>query len=98
MGCFYGLNSSHWVSSIQIQSLLFDIVLAADVTKEGRALFTKFTNCKQVLSGVKELYHHIQASGDTSVVHGYMIHSHTFASTALTCNFWQLQASIVIQL
>ena len=94
----YGFNSGHFVSTMRSRGLPFDIVLAADITKEGRALFSEFTSCNQVLGGVKELYNHIRASGDASVVHGYLIHSHKFVSSSLTRDFWQLQASIVIEL
>jgi hypothetical protein len=41
---------------------------------------------------------HICASGDTSVVHGYMIHSPHFQNSNMTTKFWQVQAAIILDL
>jgi hypothetical protein len=44
------------------------------------------------------MLHHIRASGDTSQVHGYLIHSLRFWDSETTSTFWQLQSAIVAQL
>jgi hypothetical protein len=44
------------------------------------------------------MLHHIRASGDTSQLHRYLIHSLHFLDSKTTSIFWQLQLSIVIQL
>jgi hypothetical protein len=44
------------------------------------------------------MLHHIRASGDTSVVNGYLIHSPHFQTSITTTMFWQLQAAIISQL
>jgi hypothetical protein len=41
---------------------------------------------------------HIHASGDTSQIHGYLIHSLRFKDSDTTSTFWQLQGTIVAQL
>jgi hypothetical protein len=41
---------------------------------------------------------HIRASGDTSVIHGYLIHSPRFQMSKTTTTFWQIQATIISQL
>jgi hypothetical protein len=94
----YGFNSGHFISSVQTRSLPFDIVMAADVTKEGRALFTEFTSCTIVKKGVKELYHHVRVSGDNLPLCGYLIHAQKFVSMDMTADFWQLQLSLIVQL
>jgi hypothetical protein len=44
------------------------------------------------------MLNHIHASGNTSVIHGYLIQSPRFQTSDTTTKFWQLQASIVAQL
>ncbi len=44
------------------------------------------------------MLHHIHASGDTSQVHGYLIHSLQFKDSKAKSRFWQLQSSIITQL
>ena len=41
------------------------------------------------------MLNHIQSSGDTSVIHGYMIHSPCFQTSNTTTKFWQPQAAII---
>jgi hypothetical protein len=94
----YSFNNGHFVSSIQAQALPFRVVLCADAFVEGRALFKEFTNCPLILSGVKELYDHVRRSGDRSKLDGYLLHSHRFAQSSATHNFWQLQASLITEL
>jgi hypothetical protein len=54
--------------------------------------------CPYLFSCVNEMLHHIRASGDTSQVHGYLIHSLRFKDSKITSTFWQLQSSIITQL
>ncbi len=44
------------------------------------------------------MLNYIHASGDTSVVHSYLIHSHWFQNSVTTTKFWQVQAAIISQL
>jgi hypothetical protein len=44
------------------------------------------------------MLHCIRASGDTSVVNGYLIHSLFFQTSETTTSFWQIQANIISQL
>ncbi len=44
------------------------------------------------------MLNHICASGNTSVVHGYMIHSPRFQNSNTTTKFWQVQAAIILDL
>ncbi len=41
---------------------------------------------------------HISASGDTSVIHGYLINSYRFQTNEVTTSFWKLQLSFIAQL
>jgi hypothetical protein len=93
----YGF-SGHFPSTIISRALPFDVVLAADVSKEGRAWFSEFTGCSWVFQNVKELYNHVRASGDSTKLHGYLIHSPLFTPTGVMKDFWQLQLSVVVQL
>ncbi len=73
-------------------------MLAWDQYESGRALFHEFTACPNVFSNGKDLLHHILASGDSSQIHGYLIHSLRFRDSDTTSTFWQLQAAIIAQL
>ena len=96
--CVYSFNSGHFSSSIASIGLPFRIVLAADPYSQGRALFQKFTDCRRILNGARELYDYIRRCGDRSKLDGYMIHSHRLPDSLATRNFWQVQASIVTEL
>ena len=93
----YGF-SGHFPSTIISCALPFDVVLAANVSKEGRALFSVFTGCSQVFQNVKELYNHVRASESFTKLHGYLIHSLLFTPTGVMKDFWQLQLSVIVQL
>jgi hypothetical protein len=94
----YSFNSGHFVSSIRSWNLPFNVTLARDPYSQGRALFKEFTGCNSILSGAAELLNHVRSSGHTSVLHGYPIHSHRFASSDATRKFWEIQSSIMVQL
>ncbi len=44
------------------------------------------------------MLNHICALGDTSVIHGCMIHSPHFQNSNTTTKFWQVQAAIILNL
>jgi hypothetical protein len=44
------------------------------------------------------MLNHIRASGNTSVIHGYLIQSPCFQTSDTTTKFWQIQAIILAQL
>jgi hypothetical protein len=44
------------------------------------------------------MLNHIRTSGNTSVMHGYLIQSPSFQTSSTTSKFWQLQATIIAQL
>jgi hypothetical protein len=94
----YGFNSGHFVSSIEQQNLHFLIILACDPYAHGRALFHKVAKCPTVLPSAGAFLDHIRASGNTSPINGYLIHSHRCQSSKPTTTFWLLQASVVEQL
>ena len=94
----YSFGGGHFASSIQSRGLPFRVVLACDQYESGRALFHEFTACPNVFANGKDLLHHIRASGDSSQIHGYLIHSLRFKDSDTTSTFWQLQAAIIAQL
>ena len=53
----------------------FCIKLACDQYDFGRALFREFTQCTQIFENGKDLLNHICTYGDSSQIHGYLIHS-----------------------
>ncbi len=94
----YSFHGGHFASTIQYWNLPFHVRLACDPYKSGRSLFQEFTSCKQIFSSATNFLNHIRASGDTSVIHGYLIHSNCYQSSKTTSKFWQLQTSIISQL
>jgi hypothetical protein len=95
----YGFNNGNFISSIRSLGLPFAIVLASDNYAHGRSLFTELSACTGPnLGGCHALLDHVKASGITSKLSGYLIHSKRYASTQPTSRCWQLQASIVTQL
>jgi hypothetical protein len=94
----YSFNCGHFINSIQADSLPFRFVLVADAFIEGRSLFKEFSGCTIILDGARELYNHIRTSGDNSVLDSYLIHSHHLPSSESNQAFWQLQASIIVEM
>jgi hypothetical protein len=79
--------------------LQFAIVLASDKYANSHSLFTELSACTgPILGGCRALLDHIKASGITSKLSGYLVHSRRYNSTKPTSRFWQLQAAIVLQL
>jgi hypothetical protein len=51
-----------------------------------------------VFNSGHDLLNHIHAYGNQSIIHGYLINSYCFRTSAVTSLFWKLQLSIVAQL
>ncbi len=62
---------------------------------EGQSLFQEFTSCCHIFSSATDLLNHICASGDASVIHGYLIHSPCFQMSKTTTTLWQI---LILQL
>jgi hypothetical protein len=72
--------------------------MACNPYKLGCSLFQKITSCQQIFGTANIMLNHIRALGDTSVVHGYMIHSPCFQNINMTSKFWQVQAATILDL
>jgi hypothetical protein len=94
----YSFQGGHFASTIQSWNLPFHISLVCDPYKTGCSLFQEFTSCCQIFNSSMDMLNHISASGDTSVIHGYLIQSPHFQTSDTTTKFWQLQAIIIAQL
>jgi hypothetical protein len=83
---------------VQSHNLPFQICLACDPYESGRSLFQEFAASAKVFNSGSDLLNHIRASGDTAVIHGYLINSYRFQTSEVTTSFWKLQLSIIAQL
>lgn len=70
-----GFNSSHFISSIQTQYPLLNML------KKRLELFTYFTDCKHILPVINKWYNHIRSNRNSSILAGYLSHSHKFPAT-----------------
>jgi hypothetical protein len=77
----YSFHGGHFASTIQSCNLKFHVKLAYDPYESGRSLFQEFTSCKQIFNSATNLLNHIRASGDTPVIHGYLIHSNCYQTS-----------------
>ncbi len=93
----YSFSNGHFSLSIESWELPFTICLVWNTTN-SRHFFHEFANNATVLNSGHDLLNHICASGDQSVIHGYLINSYCFCTSAVTSLFWKLQLSIVAQL
>jgi hypothetical protein len=89
LSCFdwmvYGLNGGHFISSTCSVGLPFAIVLTSDNYAHGRSLFTELSACTDPIPGrCRALLDHVKASGITSKILGYLIHSKRYDSTQPT--------------
>jgi hypothetical protein len=80
----YSFGGGHFLSTISSRNLPFNVTLACDTYEFGRALFKEFSRCPNVFSSGNDLLHHIRSSGDSSQVHGYLIHSLRFKDVLKT--------------
>ncbi len=94
----YGFNDGHFSLTFTELGMPFEIVLACNPYANGRALFTEISSCPTILSSAPALLDHIRASGNTTPLAGYSIHSHWYTSTKPTHHFWEIQAHILLQL
>jgi hypothetical protein len=88
----------HFFSTILSHNLPFNICLACDPYESGRALFQEFAISVKVFNSGNDLLNHIRASGDTLIIHGYLVNSYQFQTSEVTTLFWKLQLSIIAQL
>ena len=94
----YSFSNGHFLSTIESRNLPFTIRLACDSTERGRSLFHEFATSATVFSSGNGLLNHIHASGNQSVISGYLINSYCFQPSEVTSSFWKLQLSIIAQL
>ncbi len=94
----YSFNSGHFLSIIHKWGSPFKVVLACNPFVHGCALFCKLSECKLIMNSAPAMLDHIQGSGITSKLAGYIIHSHQYTSTKPTSLFWDIQSNIVRQL
>ena len=94
----YSFSNGHFSSTIQSQNLAFHINLACNTSEAGRSLFAEFEPSAQIFSSGNDLLHHIWASRETSVIHGYLINSYRFLTSKVTFAFWKQQLAIITQL
>jgi hypothetical protein len=83
----YLFSNGHFSSTIQSQHLPFHISLACNTSKAGCLLFAEFAPSATVFSSSNDLLQHIRASGETSVIHGYLINSYRFLTSNITTKF-----------
>ena len=94
----YSFGGGHFASTITSRNLPFCVTLACDQYESGRAMFREFTSCMKIFNTGNEMLDYIRGSGDSSHIHGYLIHSLRFKDSDTTSTFWQLQGTIVSQL
>ncbi len=94
----YLFSNSHFSSTIATRNLPFQITLACNPYESGRALLQEFAPHACIFSSGNDLLNHIRASGQTSVISGYLINSYWFCTSKVTTSFWKLQLSIIAQL
>ncbi len=94
----YSFSHGHFSLTIQSQNVPFHIGLACDTSEAGRSLFAEFAPSVRVFGSSNDLLHHIRASSETSVIHGYLINSYCFLTSNVTSAFWKLQLAIITQL
>ncbi len=78
----YSFLNGHFSLAILSYNLLFNICLVCDPYESGRALFQEFATSAKVFNSRNDLLNHIRASGDTLVVHGYLVNSYRFRTTS----------------
>ncbi len=86
----YSFHRGHFTSTIQSQNFTSQVWLACDPYESGRSLFQQFTSCHHIFSSATDLLNYICASGNTLVIHGYLIHSPRFQTSKTTTTFWQI--------
>ena len=90
-----GLDSGYKVSTIKSIDTPIVIEIAADTSRNGRALFRQFTRCHSIVDSSNSLLKLIQASVDASSLHGFWVHSHCFLQRSTEQLFWRTQGAII---
>jgi hypothetical protein len=93
----YSFSNGHFSSTIQSQHLPFHISLVCDTSDARCLLFAEFLPDAKVFSSGNDFLHHVWASGETSIVHGYLINSYWFLTSKVTTAFWKLRLAIITQ-
>jgi hypothetical protein len=75
----YSFQGGHFASTIQSRNLPLHISLVCDPYESGRSRFQEFTSCRHIFNSSTDMLNHICASGNTSVIHGYLIQSPCFS-------------------
>jgi hypothetical protein len=94
----YLFSNGQFSSTIQSQHLSFHISLVCNTSKASYLLFAEFVPSAKVFSSGNDLLQHVRASGETSVIHCYLINSYHFLTSKITTGFWKLQLAIITQL
>jgi hypothetical protein len=94
----YSFQGGHLALTIQSRNLPFHVKMACNPFESGRSLFQEFTSCCQVFGTANNMLNQIWSSGDTSIIHGYMIHLPCFQTSNMTTKFWQVLAAIISDL
>ena len=89
----YGFGCGSFTSALLSESLPIDIVVAADPSTHGRALFHEFHHCNVVVDSASALLSHIN-NGFSTTITCHCIHFHPlpFDSKQL---FWRTQSAII---
>ena len=71
----YSFLHRHFLSTIKPWGLSFTMCLACNTTKAGCSFFTELVPNATVFSSRNDLLNHIRASGEQSIISGYLINS-----------------------
>ncbi len=77
----FSFSNGHFSSTIETRNLPFTICLACDTTERGQSLFHEFAPTTTVFSSGNNLLHHICASGEQSIISGYLVNSYQFQNS-----------------
>jgi hypothetical protein len=86
----HSFSNGHFASTIQLRHQSFHVSLACDTSELRHSIFNEFTPDAKVFSSGNDFW----ASGETLVVHGYLINFYCFWTSKVTTSFWKLQLSI----
>ena len=70
----YGAGLGHFLSTIAIHGLPFNIVLAADTTVRGRTFLRHLAKCPRVVGGLEDMIKAVTSTVEFSLA-GYIVHS-----------------------
>ncbi len=93
----YSFSNGHFLLTFESRNLPFMIRLACNLTERGQSLFHEFADSATIFSSGNNFLNHIRASGNQSVISGYLINSYRFQTSEVTTLFWKLQLTIIAQ-